>query len=120
MNINGAREMKKRAEIFEVVKQKKLMLLCCKKHTVTSLLCSDYKLLSKTLANRIAGVMDGVIHPDQTYCVPRRSIFDNVSLVRDVLDVSKQGRSHGCARVCRCHPQWQLAHLKTDAELLFF
>ncbi len=28
----------------------------------------------------------------------------------------KQGRSHGCARVCRCHPQWQLAHLKTDAE----
>ncbi len=28
-----------------------------------------------------------------------------------------QGRSHGCARVCRCHPQWQLAHLKTDAEL---
>ncbi len=33
---------------------------------------------------------------------------------------SYQGRSHGCARVCRCHPQWQLAHLKTDAELLFF
>ncbi len=28
-----------------------------------------------------------------------------------------QGRSHGCARVCRCHPQWQLAHLKTNAEL---
>jgi len=34
-------------------------------------------------------VMDGFVHPDQTYCVPRRSIFDNVSLVRDVLDVSK-------------------------------
>ncbi len=31
-----------------------------------------------------------------------------------------QGRSHGCARVCRCHPQWQLAHLKTDAEYFFF
>ncbi len=30
---------------------------------------------------------------------------------------ANQGRSHGCARVCRCHPQWQLAHLKTDAEL---
>ncbi len=54
-----------------------------------SLLSSNYKLLSKTLANRIAGVMDGVVHPDQTYCVPRRSIFDIVSLVRDVLDVSK-------------------------------
>ncbi len=34
-------------------------------------------------------MMDGVIHPDQTYCVPRRSIFDNISLVRDVLEVSK-------------------------------
>lgn len=33
--------------------------------------------------------MDGVIHPDQTYCVPSRSIFDNISLVRDVLEVSK-------------------------------
>lgn len=54
-----------------------------------SLLCSDYKLLSKTLANKLAGVMDGVIHPDQTYCVPGRSIFDNVSLIRDVVEVSK-------------------------------
>ncbi|XP_053083736.1 uncharacterized protein LOC128317158 [Pangasianodon hypophthalmus] len=35
-----------------------------------SLLCSDYKLLSKVLANRLAEVMDKVIHPDQTYCVP--------------------------------------------------
>ncbi len=54
-----------------------------------SLLCSDYKLLSKVLANRLAEVMDQVIHPDQTYCVPGRSIFDNVSLIRDLLDVSK-------------------------------
>ncbi len=49
-----------------------------------SLLCSDYKLLSKVLANRLSGVMSCVIHPDQTYCVPGRSIFDNVSLVHDV------------------------------------
>ncbi len=53
-----------------------------------SLLCSDYKLFSKTLANRLAGVMDLVIHPDQTYCVPGRSIFDNISLIRDILEVS--------------------------------
>lgn len=29
-----------------------------------------------------------VIHEDQTYCVPGRSILDNVSLIRDILDVS--------------------------------
>ncbi len=32
--------------------------------------------------------MDLVIHPDKTYCVPGRSIFDNISLIRDILEVS--------------------------------
>lgn len=53
-----------------------------------SLLCSDYKLFFKTLANRLAGVMDLVIHPSQTYGVPSRSIFDNISLIRDILEMS--------------------------------
>lgn len=53
-----------------------------------SLLCCDYKLFSKTLDNRQARVMDCVTHPEQTYCVPGGSIFDNISLVRDVLEVS--------------------------------
>ncbi len=30
-----------------------------------------------------------VIHQDQTYCVPNRSIFDNVYLIRDILEVSR-------------------------------
>lgn len=53
-----------------------------------SLLCSDFKILSKTLANRLRKVMGQVIHLDQTYCVPGRSITDNVCLIRDVLSVS--------------------------------
>ena len=53
-----------------------------------SLLCTDYKILSKALANRLKEVMDMVIHQDQTYCVPGRSILDNVSLIRDILDIS--------------------------------
>ncbi len=54
-----------------------------------SLLCCDYKLLSKVLANRLAGVISQVIHSDQSYCVPRRSIVDNIYLIRDALEVSK-------------------------------
>uniref|UniRef100_A0A3B4W8S0 Reverse transcriptase domain-containing protein n=1 Tax=Seriola lalandi dorsalis TaxID=1841481 RepID=A0A3B4W8S0_SERLL len=53
-----------------------------------SLLCTDYKILSKVLAARLRGVMAAVVHTDQTYCVPGRLISDNVTLIRDVLEVS--------------------------------
>ncbi len=33
--------------------------------------------------------MEQVIHLDQSYCILGRSIFDNISLLRDFLDVSK-------------------------------
>ncbi|KAK3570639.1 hypothetical protein QTP86_024538 [Hemibagrus guttatus] len=54
-----------------------------------SLLCTDCKLLSKALASRLTKVMEQLIHQDQTYCLPDRSIFDNVYLVRHILDVSR-------------------------------
>lgn len=54
-----------------------------------SVLCSDYKLLSKALANRLSGVLEQVIHSDQTYCIPERSIFDNISFIRDIFDLTK-------------------------------
>ncbi|KAK3531767.1 hypothetical protein QTP70_028294, partial [Hemibagrus guttatus] len=54
-----------------------------------SLLCTDYKVMSKVLANCLGDIMDSVIQTDQTYCVPNRSIIDNVSLIRDILDVSR-------------------------------
>ncbi|MPV02303.1 hypothetical protein FVA96_24195, partial [Escherichia coli] len=53
-----------------------------------SLLCVDYKLLSKVFASRLREAMEQVIHRDQTYCVPGRSMVDNVYLIRDVLEVA--------------------------------
>lgn len=50
-----------------------------------ALLCADYKILSKTLANRLKKVMGMIIHIDESYCIPKRSIVDNISLIRDVL-----------------------------------
>ncbi|KAK3570108.1 hypothetical protein QTP86_011293, partial [Hemibagrus guttatus] len=51
--------------------------------------CTDCKLLSKALASRLTKVMEQLIHQDQTYCVPDRSIFDKVYLIRDILDISR-------------------------------
>ena len=32
--------------------------------------------------------MEQVIHRDQTYCVPERTMIDNIYLIRDILEVS--------------------------------
>ena len=53
-----------------------------------SLLCGDYKVLSKALALRLREVMAEVVHVDQTYCVPGRLISDNITVIRHVLDIS--------------------------------
>ncbi|CAM2099882.1 unnamed protein product [Caretta caretta] len=50
-----------------------------------SLLSMDYKIVAKAISLRLGSVMADVIHPDQTYTVPGRSIFDNLFLVRDLL-----------------------------------
>lgn len=54
-----------------------------------NLLCSDYKLLSKALANLLCQVLEQAVHPDQTYCVQWRRSFDNISFIRDVLSIGK-------------------------------
>ncbi|KAJ3581572.1 hypothetical protein NHX12_016498, partial [Muraenolepis orangiensis] len=40
------------------------------------------------LATSLGRAVEQVIHRDQTYCVPGRSMVDNVHLIRDVLEVS--------------------------------
>ncbi len=44
-----------------------------------SLLCSEYKILSKVLALRLSKVLSQLIHSDQSYCIPNRFIFDNIN-----------------------------------------
>ncbi|CAM2106505.1 unnamed protein product [Caretta caretta] len=43
-----------------------------------SLLSTDYKIVAKAISLRLGSVMADVIHPDQTYAVPGRSVFDNL------------------------------------------
>ena len=57
-----------------------------------SLLCCDYKILSKTIANRIKRVLDCLLSQRQTCSVPGRTIFQNLHFMRDAIffcDVNK-------------------------------
>ncbi|CAM2111957.1 unnamed protein product [Caretta caretta] len=52
-----------------------------------SLLSTDYKIVAKVISLRLGSVLADMIHPDQTYTVPDLSIFDNLFLVRDLLEL---------------------------------
>ncbi|CAM5082206.1 unnamed protein product [Eretmochelys imbricata] len=52
-----------------------------------SLLSTDYKIVAKAISLRLRSVLADMIHPDQTYTVPDRSIFNNLFLVRDLLEL---------------------------------
>lgn len=52
-----------------------------------SLLNTDYKLASKVITERLKSVIASVVHSDQTCGVPGRSIFSDLQLVRDLLDM---------------------------------
>ncbi len=52
-----------------------------------ALLCTDYKVLSRALSSRLKPYIGLLVHMDQTYCIPDRTIMDNLFLMRDVMDV---------------------------------
>jgi len=76
-----------RAVLFLLPKKGDLALL--KNWRPVALLCTDYKVLSRALSNRLKRVLEDIVQPDQTYCVPDWTIMDNIFLVRDIIDVSK-------------------------------
>ncbi|CAM2117467.1 unnamed protein product [Caretta caretta] len=71
-----------------------------------SLLSTDYKVVAKAISLRLGSVLADVIHPDQTYTVPGRTIFDNLYLVRDLLEL-------------RCRDGLSFALLSLDQEKAF-
>jgi exonuclease III len=46
---------------------------------------TDYKIIAKTLSNRLSQVIASVISPEQSYCVPGRTIYDAISTARDLI-----------------------------------
>ena len=60
-----------------------------------SLLCVDYKIITKAYANRLKLVIGEIIHPDQTCGIPGRTIFSNLRLFRDVIHYTTERNLDG-------------------------
>ena len=69
---------------------KKGNVLCIGNWRPISLLCTDYNIFSKALASRLTPYLSSLLKEDQCYCVPKRSIYDNISLVRDIIELCKE------------------------------
>ena len=55
-----------------------------------SLLSVDYKILTKILSNRLKTILPHIISEEQNCSVPRRTIFNNLFLIRDTIKFSKE------------------------------
>ena len=55
-----------------------------------SLLCNDYKILTKILANRLKTILPQTISEEQTCSIPKRTIFNNLFLIRDLIILNKE------------------------------
>ena len=55
-----------------------------------SLLCVDYKMLTKILANRLKYILPDIISTEQNCSIPNRTIFDNLFLIRDIISYTKK------------------------------
>ena len=60
-----------------------------------SLLCTDYKILTKITANRLRPTMKEVISEEQTCTFPGRNIFSNLFLVRELIYYTKEKNIEG-------------------------
>lgn len=60
-----------------------------------SLLNTDYKLCARALAGRLLGVLQHVVHPDQSGGVKGRYIGENVVLLRGIIDYTNESDTAG-------------------------
>lgn len=59
-----------------------------------SVLYSSYKVMAKTLANRLQPILPSVILPNQTAFVKEHSIFDNIVLATEAVEYARESKQN--------------------------
>ena len=54
------------------------------------LLCVDYKIITKTLTNRLLPTLQEIISIEKSAAVPNRTIYNNLFTIRDIVEYSKK------------------------------
>ena len=60
-----------------------------------SLLCADYKIITKALALRLSKILHKILESSQTCSVPNRNIYSNIFLVRDLIEYTNEKNIEG-------------------------
>ena len=58
-----------------------------------SLLCVDYKIITKTLTNRLLPTLQEIISIEQSAAVPNRTIYNNLFTIRDMIEYSNKQKN---------------------------
>ena len=61
-----------------------------------TLLNTDYKIYTKTIAKRLANVAPAVVHEDQAGFIPRRSLYDHTKTTQMVIEYCEVAEEDGC------------------------
>ena len=62
-----------------------------------SLLNTDYKIATRAIALRISKIIPSIIHSDQTGCVKKRFIGQNIRLISDIIERCQDSKIPGIA-----------------------
>lgn len=92
---NGLLTQSQRNGVITLLPKKDKDPLDVKNYRPITLLSVDYKIITKTLANRMKGVMNDLIQPDQSGFLKGRNIANNIRLTMDIIDYTESNNIAG-------------------------
>ena len=87
---NGSLSIEQKRGILNIIPKKGKDLRYLKNWRPISLLNTDYKILTKLLANRLQKVIPSIVSPDQNGYIKNRSIGQNIRTMVDVIEHTNQ------------------------------